>query len=593
MTFAKSPNINYLWAGLMIEELIRNGVNYFCISSGSRSSPLTASVSLNIKAKSFVHLDERASAYHALGYAAATKKPCAVITTSGTAAANLYPAIIEASKKKLPLIILTADRPPELRNTGANQTIDQVKMYGDYVRWFFDIPTPSCDAPPEFILTTIDQAVSKSQGELKGPVHLNCMFREPLDPRRIPTKFAQYLNSIKTWQSSKTPYTKYVKPKLAFNQSDINETIRKIKNIRSGIIAVGKLSNDEERAQVLKLSEKLNWPIFPDITSGLRLGNSHLNIIHYFDQILLSENIAKKCKPDGVLHLGGRITSKRWYEFIEQAHVCEYIMVLNHPLRNDPLHNVTTRVQCSIPELCQWVINKLPMRKSPSYLKLLQNSDQKVDQLIEQYLNHQNGINEPTTARLISQYIPKDHALFLASSLPIREMDMFAAKDKHSVEIGSNRGASGIDGTIASATGFSVGLKKRVTLLIGDLAFLYDLNALIMLKSLKFPMTIVLLNNDGGGIFNFLPISRFTSGFEKFFGTPHGLTFKPVSEMFNIKYMQPKTSQQFDNCYQKAVKANTSSIIEVNVERKANVQQQRKLQNRIKIFNQSFVNKRG
>jgi 2-succinyl-5-enolpyruvyl-6-hydroxy-3-cyclohexene-1-carboxylate synthase len=180
MNFPKLPNANHLWSSLIIEELIRNGVDYFCLAPGSRSSPLAVAVATNPRAKSFVHFDERALAFHALGYASAPRKACAVITTSGTAAANLFPAVIEASKKKLPLVILTADRPPELRYTGANQTIDQVKMFGDYVRWQFDMPCPTADIPANFVLTTIDQAVFRANGEVKGPVHINCMYREPL-----------------------------------------------------------------------------------------------------------------------------------------------------------------------------------------------------------------------------------------------------------------------------------------------------------------------------------------------------------------------------------------------------------------------------
>ncbi|MCA9407814.1 MAG: 2-succinyl-5-enolpyruvyl-6-hydroxy-3-cyclohexene-1-carboxylate synthase, partial [Candidatus Omnitrophica bacterium] len=153
------PNLNLLWATLIVEELIRNGVDYFCISPGSRSAPLTIAIAQNKKTVSLIHCDERGSAFHALGYSAATGKPCAVVTTSGSALGNLFPAVIEASKKKVPLILLTADRPPELRFTGANQTIDQVKFFGEYVRWSFDLPTPTKDIPPQFLLTTCDQLV--------------------------------------------------------------------------------------------------------------------------------------------------------------------------------------------------------------------------------------------------------------------------------------------------------------------------------------------------------------------------------------------------------------------------------------------------
>ena len=262
MKLRSSPNINYLWANLLIEELIRNGVDYFCVSPGSRSSPLTLAVANHKNAHAHVHFDERGSAFHALGYVSATRKPCAIITTSGTAAANLFPAIIEASKKKIPLIVMTADRPPELRFTGAHQTIDQTKIYGEYVRWYFDLPCPTPDIPPEFILTTVDQAVSRAKGNPGGPVHLNCMFREPLAPIKKTFRVSTYTQSIKAWQTGNSIYTKYVLPKLDLEQSDINHISSAIGKIRSGIIIAGKLSTREEQKAILKISERLNWPIF-------------------------------------------------------------------------------------------------------------------------------------------------------------------------------------------------------------------------------------------------------------------------------------------------------------------------------------------
>ena len=295
MTIQSSPNMNYLWANLMIEELIRNGVNTFCISPGSRSSPLVLAVANNPKAKSLIHFDERGSAFRALGIASAMRKPCVVITTSGTAAANVFPAVIEASKKKVPLIILTADRPPELRFTGAHQTIDQNKMYGEYVRWFFDLPCPTEAIALEFILTTIDQAISRAKGNPGGPVHINCMYREPLigaGLKSTPT----YLKTICNWEKDTSPYTQYVPSNAHLDQNAIKELIDKIENIKSGIIVVGKLSSLKEQKSVLKLTEKLNWPVFADISSGLRLGNAHKNIIHYFDQILLSDQYQKQCQ---------------------------------------------------------------------------------------------------------------------------------------------------------------------------------------------------------------------------------------------------------------------------------------------------------
>src|SRR3989338_7351804 len=284
-------NLNQCWSSLIIEELIRNEVDYFCLAPGSRSASLAVAVAQNSRAKSFVLFDQRALAFHALGYASATRKTCAVITTSGTAAANLFPAIIEASKKKLPLVILTADRPPELRATGANQTIDQVKMFGEYVRWHFDMPCPTTDIPANFVLTTVDQAVFRANGELKGPVHINCMYREPLFEGR--DRSGPVPADLKYWQNARTPYTSYVTAEKKLGVDTVNELAQKIRGIKQGIIVVGKLVGPREQKSVLALSEKLNWPVFADVTSGLRLGCTHKNVISYFAQIFLSPRFKK------------------------------------------------------------------------------------------------------------------------------------------------------------------------------------------------------------------------------------------------------------------------------------------------------------
>lgn len=578
-----TTNINSLWSSLIIEELIRNGVDYFCLAPGSRSSPLAVAVATNPCAKSFVHFDERALAFHALGYASATRKACAVITTSGTAAANLFPAVIEASKKKLPLVILTADRPPELRYTGANQTIDQVKMFGDYVRWQFDMPCPTTDIPANFVLTTVDQAVFRANGELKGPVHINCMYREPLfensrdRSRSVPA-------DLKYWQNARAPYTSYVTARKNFGAGTVDAIVQKIRGIKQGIIVVGKLASPGEQKSVLALAEKLNWPVFPDVTSGLRLGNSHKNVIHYFDQILLSpvrSGSVLMAKVGGILHLGGRITSKRWYDYIEQTRPSEYIMALDHPLRNDPLHGVTLRVQARVDDFCGALTRKITKRGTSAFLARLQGLNRKIDRIAEEYFGKQTELSEAAAARLVTQHIPADGGLFLASSLPIREVDMYADPKGKAAVVGANRGASGIDGTIASACGFAAGLGRPVTLLIGDLAFLYDLNSLATLKTSPRPLVIVALNNDGGGIFNFLPIAEFKNGFEKFFGTPHGLTFQSAAEMFDLNYANPASAEDFVQAYKIAVQSRASTIIEVTTDRKQGVVAVKRLQDRI------------
>src|SRR3989338_7934656 len=375
----KIPTINLYWSSLIIEELIRCGVELFCIAPGSRSSMLTVAAAENKRAKTLVHFDERGLAFHALGYVSATKRPCVIITTSGTAVANLFPSVIEASKKKIPLIILTADRPPELRYTGANQTIDQVKIFGDYVKWFFDFPTPTDEISPEFVLTTIDQLVYRAQSETLGPVHINCMFREPLTPKESTYPKIIINQKIEDWLKQKSPFTIYHKSESKIRDKDIAALSAKLRNIKSGIIAVGKLSSKTEQDAALKLAHRLGWPIFADVTSGLRLSSQDPNLIHYFDRILSSDSWKKKMNVDGVLHLGGRLTSKHWYTFIEDKKLTDYIMVLNHPLRNDPNHQVSARIHGRVGDFCVSIISKIQPRKPSALLNTCRKASGEID----------------------------------------------------------------------------------------------------------------------------------------------------------------------------------------------------------------------
>ena len=569
-----TSNINHCWGSLIVEELVRCGADYFCIASGSRCSPLTVSVGQNKNVKTFVHFDERGLSYHALGYASVSKKPVVLICTSGTAAANFFPAIIEASKKKLPLIVLTADRPPELRQTGAVQTIDQVGLFGQYTKHFVDLPCPDLNIKPEFVLTSVDQAWYHAVRNPSGVVHINCMFREPLVPIKTKDDLVSYTKNLSRWLKSNKPYTQYIDSEVS-GLKDTRDVIHRLNGVKNGVIVVGKIAQGEQK-EVLSLAEKLGWPIFADLSSGLRLGCQHPHVIHYFDQILLSQ------QPDfdGILHLGGRITSKRYYEFIEKIKPNQYITVLNHPLRNDPTHQVSLRLEPSEGNFCQTIKPLLKKRSATTALKKLSKLNMQIDRKIEGFIKNHTPINEIVAARLVSQLIPKDSGLFMANSMPIRDMDFYGDFKGHPVIVGGNRGASGIDGTIASAAGFAKSLGKPVTLMIGDLAALHDVNSLSMLRDLSAPLVIVILNNGGGGIFSFLPIAQHKDVFEKYFGTPHSYTFANAAAMFELTYAQPMDIKYFTKAYIQALQSSTSTIIEVITSREENLKLHQFLQNR-------------
>ena len=550
-----SKNINHLWGRLIVEELVRLGVDYFGIAPGSRSGPLAVAVAENKRAKSCVHFDERGLAYYALGYSASSGKPACLIATSGTAVANFLPAVVEASKKKLPLIILTADRPPELRNTGANQTIDQVKIFGDYARFFFDLPCPAKEIPLEMVLTTVDQAVYRAQANFAGPAHINCMFRDPLAPMPEKGFTPGNLKPLSRWLKSSLPFTRYQPYEKNPSLGGFKRVASELGTLKRGIIAVGKLKNEEEERSVLGLARLLGWPVFADITSGLRLKSDDERIIHYFDQLLLSPALFARYKPDGILHLGGRLTSSRWYEFVKKIKPVPYISVLNHPLRNDPLHCVTTRLECSVYHFCVALKQLLKQRPRNNFTLKLKNASERARALLLARAKRAQALSPDVLAQVLSALPSQGTGLFLANSMPIRIMDMFSGINKNLRFVGANRGSSGIDGTIASAIGFASGLGKPVVALVGDLAFLHDLNSLALVKELKQPLVIIVINDRGGGIFSFLPIAGFPDLLEKYFAAAHNYSFEPAAKMFQIAYARARSAREFtDACRQALAK---------------------------------------
>jgi len=351
--------------------------------------------------------------------------------------------------------------------------------------------------------------------------------------------------------------------------------------IKNGLIVVGKIAGPDEAELVLHLAEKLGWPVFADVASGIRLGYDHPNLVHYFDHLLLSERTVSELSFDGVLHLGGRMTSQRYYDLVLKQAPAEYIMVINHALRNDPNHQVSLRVESSVANFIQTVVGLIKPRKASKALKVLSKANKDADKAIESFLSKDDRISEPRIARSVSQLIPEGQGLFLSNSMPIRDMGNYADFKGKKVLVNGNRGASGIDGIIASAAGYARGLGKPVTLMIGDLAALHDLNSLSMLRDLPVPLIIVLLNNGGGGIFSFLPVADFKQGFEKFWGTPHSFTLAGAASMFELNYSQPMDIKSFQKAYKQALGSQTSTIIEAVISRDENLKLHRSLQEAI------------
>ena len=576
MTPPAAPRANLLWATLIVEELVRSGVSFFCVAPGSRSTPLVAALAANEGAESLVHFDERGTAFAAVGHARATGLPAAWITTSGTAVANGLPAVVEAATDGMPVILLTADRPPELRQTGANQTIDQPDIFGDYVRWRFDLPAPDESLDPAMVLTTVDQAVYRARRSPSGPVHLNLMFREPFLPD--PDEGPGELPAPACWRRSGEPYTRYAATKAAVDPDEVERLWEKLQLVERGLVVAGRLPSRKQGEAALRLADALGWPLLPDVGSQIRLGAASKNLVPLYDALLASERFNGEHAPEAVLHLGGRAISKRLERFLAASRPDPYVVVRENPFRLDPGHRVTQSVEADIPAFCAALTvaaERRPPADATPWTAAWREASEQADRHLDRSFGEARALNEPLVARLVSRHVPEGHTLCVASSMPVRDLDTFAATDGAPVPVAANRGASGIDGTVATAAGFAHGSGRPLTLLIGDLALLHDLNSLAMLRDL--PVVVVVLNNDGGAIFSFLPVARYKAFFEPYFGTPQGLSFEHASAMFGLGYEHPGTVTDFVEAYRAAHDRNGPTLIEVKTDREENAELHRRL----------------
>lgn len=571
-----AANLNHLWAGLLVEELVRNGIDTFCIAPGSRSAPLVVAAARHRQARSIVHYDERGAAFHALGHARATGTPAAVVTTSGSALANVWPAVVEASLERVPLLVLSGDRPPELQDAGANQTMDQVRFFRGYAEWSATLPCPSASIDPSALLTTVDQAVSRCRGPSGGVVHLNCMFREPLAPTDEGEDFGPYLAPLDAWRAGERPYTRYETAPSRPGRETLDRLAALAARRPRGVLVAGRLADPAARRAAVDLAAALGWPLLPDVTSGLRLDGRPGNSVPYHDTLLASETFLQQRRIEAVIHLGGRLTSRRLMDHLEAVRPGDYVVVDDHPHRQDPIHRTTQRLRLPVAAFCESLRERVgeavgQAAGDPDWLAGWRQASERVGRGFAECFSQDRSLNEPKAAWLVSRRMGAGEGLFLASSMPVRDMDAFGCpRPDEPVVVAANRGASGVDGAIATAAGFARGLGRPTTLLVGDVAFLHDLNSLRLARDLPAPLVMVLLNNDGGGIFSFLPIAGFPDVFERYFGAPHGMTFEHAAALFDMAYARPSSDDEFVAAYDEARRRPAATLIEVRTRREEN-----------------------
>lgn len=534
-----STNPNTHWSAIFVDELARCGVEAVCIAPGSRSTPLTLAFAGCPEIRIYRHLDERSAGFFALGMAMASGKPVALVCTSGTAAANFHPAIIEAFYSHIPLLVLTADRPPELRGSGANQTIDQVKMFGDHVLWSVEMPTPQDDAP-EVVLrhlrTMAARACSTATGFPRGPVHLNFPFRKPLEPAGSAGLDKPAMANISA--NDRRPFTSFTRGRLMPQPEQVSAVAAAIDDNPRGLIICGPDCPDNGFAEkVVALARRTGYPILADPLSNLRHG-AHVDELvlgGYHTWLPTLEGLI----PSLVIRFGAVPTSATLSTYLETIAPENHIHVREDGAWADDLHLTHTFVRCDPAALCEALAGHpgdMASGRDRSWTSLLTGIESGMWQQMEYELHAAPFFDGAATAQLLKA-LPDGSILFAGNSMPIRHVDTFDRPSKRNLKFFGNRGASGIDGNVSTALGLTAATLRHVTALLGDITFYHDMNGLLAIRQHELEnITFIVLNNNGGGIFHRLPIARHDPPFTELFLTPHGLTFEHAAAMYGLHY---------------------------------------------------------
>ncbi len=555
-------NVNSLWCSVLVETLARLGLRHAVISPGSRSAPLTFAFARHRRIEAIPMLDERSAAFFALGLAKQHHRPVALVCTSGTAAANFLPAVVEAHEAGVPLLVLTADRPPELRGCHSGQSIDQQELYGRFVNLFQDMPVPEASrAALHGLRQAIERACAGTARPMVGPVHLNCPFRDPLPPLAqalppgmTPDAFAGFFAGLKA-----TPFRPSVKPseKPAWFQPVAGD---------EGVIIVGPNNPFFPRsfvAGVARVSRALGWPVLADVLSPVRMqaGRSGQVVAHY-DAILRSQELAAELRPKRVICIGGWPTSKALREWLQQADP-ETVLLTDRVDNMDGLRLRTRHVRGGFDAWCAAYSGKRPLS---AYARRWLVEEKRVAQSLGVALGRAKTLVEPALVPVLARHLPARTTLFVASSMPVRDAEYFWPANDRGHAIFFNRGANGIDGTLSTALGVAHGGAPAV-LVTGDLALLHDTNGFLAVPKFKGSLTIVLINNNGGGIFEHLAVAQFNPPFEEFFATPQNIDFQKLCATYGVTHVAVKSAAQLARLVAKLPKAGVR-VLELRTDRK-------------------------
>ncbi len=554
---------NLRWSQALIDGLVSRGLGRVVISPGSRSTPLALACERHPLIQTWIQVDERSAAFFALGLAKADRQPVALIATSGSAPAHWYPAVIEASKSAIPLLLLSADRPPELQDCGANQTIDQINLFGSHVRSFHQLPLPSSTSEQlDAIQQLGQQAAEESLSPLPGPVHLNIPFREPLVPDGSESTILESQTTIQT-----------VAPFAPSPDEALLERLATELGGKQGLIICGPEHYADGFAEaVTTLAQRLGAPILADPLSNLRFGaHDRQQIISRYDAFLKRPTFTRSHSPDWLLRFGAMPVSKSLSNYLESSVESHHYLIDGNGQMRDPLHRIDAPITTDPTLFCQQLTQQLPKQNSHPWLDEFQQEEQRAAQLASALSSTESIIIGQCIEKL-----PAQSSIFCSNSMPIRDLDSYSGSANKPLQILANRGVSGIDGNISTLLGVAAANtnEQGTTLgLIGDLALFHDMNGLLMAREVD--AIIVLFNNNGGAIFEHLPQAELPE-FERVWKTPTHLDFAHVAQLYGLAYRQLTEISQFDDALDWALPQRGVRLIELVINAEVSLDEHRR-----------------
>jgi 2-succinyl-5-enolpyruvyl-6-hydroxy-3-cyclohexene-1-carboxylate synthase len=556
----KAENAGQAQAMALVDELVRCGMSHACLSPGSRSTPLALALDDRPEIDLHVSIDERSMSFLALGIAKASRQPVALLTTSGSAAAHLHPAIIEAHHAQVPLVVLTADRPPELRDTGAGQTIDQIKLYPDALRWFCEVGVAEARAESvPYWRSVACRAHHASLWPVPGPVHLNVAFRNPLVPVPDAAGFPFELDG----RPGGKPWTEATGSPLQAGEADLERLQAELESTERGAIVAG--TTDLDPAPVVELAQVLGWPLLAEATSNARRGP---NAISTYDALLRVEGFWDAHRPDVVLRFGHLGASNQLAAVLD-ASVRQ--IAINPAAWLDPTRAVSWMLRADPGLVCRSLCSRIEPRSGSAWLDGWLEAESKARGAIDSFLDNHQQVSEPGIARDMASALPPGSNLVVASSMPVRDLDWFMQSSLE-VNVLANRGANGIDGFVSSCLGVALSQTRRPTAgLSGDLSFLHDQNGFLQASGTTPDIVFVVVNNNGGGIFSFLPQAA-EPEFERLFATPPNHDFAQLAKSYGCFYRSIHNSSELASAVQQAVSLGGAHLLEAKTDRLENVE---------------------